>query len=462
MKLRPYAEYAPSGTYWIGRVPKHWETRTLGSLLTRISAKKRTDLPLLSVVREKGVILRSSMTADENHNYFPDDLSNYQVAPRGALVINKMKAWQGSMGISLHEGVVSPAYFVFRCNFGNREYLERQLRCKLWVGLFAQASDGVRIGQWDLSIDRMRRIPVIVPPPEEQDAIVCFLNHVDARFNRLIRIKRRFIALLNEQRQAIIHRAVTRGLDPNVRCKPSGVDWLGDIPEHWEVLANRRLFRETTRPYAGGNEPQLSLSQRDGLIETDRMKERSLRTASFDNFKICVPGDLVANRFKAHLGVFFGAQVRGVVTFHYGVFRPTRLVRTKYFELLFHTGPYRSIFANASRGMTVGLQNLSNQNFYDVKTIVPPIEEQDAILNHVALETKSVDRAIDLENHEADLVKEYRIRLVADIVTGKLDIREAAANLLEELPESEDDDAEDDAGLDDVDDGVGEPALADE
>jgi type I restriction enzyme S subunit len=184
----------------------------------------------LSVAREKGAFVRSLTDEDENHNGIADDLSNYKVARAGNLVINKMKAWQGSMGIAPCDGIVSPAYFVFDFRIAHHAFGQRLLRSKPYVAHFGQASDGVRVGQWDLSIPGMRQIPVLLPPPAEQAAMVRFLDWAKGRLERAIRAKRKVIALLGEQKQAIIHRAVTRGLDPSVPLKPSGIPWLGEIP----------------------------------------------------------------------------------------------------------------------------------------------------------------------------------------------------------------------------------------
>ena len=146
-----------------------------------------------------------------------------------------------------------------------------------------------------------------------------------------------------------------------------------------------------------------------------------------------MPGDLVLNRFKAHLGVFFASTLRGIVSFHYGVFAPRRELYSKYFELLFHTYPYRTIYAGRSNGMTVGLQNLSNQNFYSVRCLVPPVQEQLEIVAHIERETEALNTAISRFEREIELLREYRTRLVADVVTGKLDVREAAAKLPDEV-----------------------------
>ena len=426
---KPYPEYKDSGSRWLGAVPKHWAVHNLRTLIKKRAERDRPDLPLLTVAREKGVFVRSLTDENENHNVIPEDLSNYKVARAGNLVINKMKAWQGSMGIAPCDGIVSPAYFVFDFRINNHAFGQALLRSKPYVAHFGQASDGVRVGQWDLSIPGMRQIPVLVPDDAEQSAIVRFLDYENARIEKVIRAKKKLIILLNEQKQAIIHRTVTRGLDPNVKLKSSGIPWLGDIPEHWDTPLNQCIFRENIRPHNGLPELQLSLSQRYGLIDTSKMQERSLQTSNFNNWKVTLPGDLVLNRFKAHLGVFFCATLRGIVSFHYGVFAPRVKLNTKYFELLFHTAPYRAIYAGRSNGMTVGLQNLSNQNFYNVRAIVPPFMEQVEIVAFLEIATADLNKSIAYTEREISLLREYRTRLEADVVTGKLDVRKAATKL---------------------------------
>src|SRR5436309_3152107 len=145
--LNPYPKYKESGSPWLGRIPAHWEVRSLRTFITKRNERERPDLPLLSVARERGVFVRSLTEDDENYNVIPEDLSNYKVARAGDLVINKMKAWQGSMGIAPCDGIVSPAYFVFDFAIGNRAFGQALLRSKPYVAHFGQASDGVRVGQ---------------------------------------------------------------------------------------------------------------------------------------------------------------------------------------------------------------------------------------------------------------------------------------------------------------------------
>lgn len=428
--LKPYAEYKESGQAWLGQLPASWNLRRAKFLFREVDERSKTGKEeLLSVSHKTGVTPRSQKNVTM---FMAASNVGHKICRPQDLVINTLWAWMAALGVSRHTGIVSPAYGVYR-PINTEAFLPRfadqLLRTPFYADEYQRRSTGVNSSRLRLYPEAFFRIPVVLPPPDEQAAIVRFLDHANRKIDGFIRAKRKLIGLLNEQKQAIIHRAVTRGLNPDVPLKPSGIPWLGEIPAHWETPLNRQLFRENIRPHNGKTERQLSLSQRDGLIATDDMKERSLQTSSFDNWKVTIPGDLVLNRFKAHLGVFFGAILRGIVSFHYGVFEPQRTLCTKYFELLYHTAPYRVIYAGRSNGMTVGLQNLSNQNFYGVRSIVPPFNEQNEIVSYCATATDDINTAISRTEREIALMQEYRTRLTADIVTGKLDVREAAAKL---------------------------------
>lgn len=182
--LGPYPAYKDSGVPWLGKLPEHWSIWKLGHVLSRVTERGRPDLPLLSVVREKGVIRRDTSDKDDNHNFIPDDLSNYKVVRAGQFAMNKMKAWQGSYGVSHGEGIVSPAYFVFDVRGVRGDFFHTAVRAKAYVPQFGQASDGVRIGQWDLAEARMKEIPFAIPSTHEQASIVRFLDHADRKIRR--------------------------------------------------------------------------------------------------------------------------------------------------------------------------------------------------------------------------------------------------------------------------------------
>lgn len=199
----------PSGIDWLGDIPAHWEMIKLRQLLHPVSEKNHPELPLLSVVREQGVIIRDVDDMEANHNFIPDDLSGYKVVRKGQFAMNKMKAWQGSYGISNYTGIVSPAYYVFDVNFDNLEYFHYAIRSKVYVNFFAQASDGIRVGQWDLSIPKMKEIPFIVPPEDEQEAIIKYIPQISAQFDEEIERLQRKIELLLEQKNKLISEIVT-------------------------------------------------------------------------------------------------------------------------------------------------------------------------------------------------------------------------------------------------------------
>jgi len=317
----PYDRLKPFPSRWVHRVPEHWDIRKLRTLIEPRNERNRPDLPLLSVAREKGVFVRTAK--DANHNVIPTELRNYKVARTGNLVINKMKAWQGSLGIAPCDGIVSPAYYVYDFRVAHLAFGQALLRSRPYVSHFCQASDGVRVGQWDLSVEGMREIPVALPPPEEQGAIVRYVTDVNRRVDAWIRGKRRLIALLEEQKQAIIHRAVTLGVDPGVAVRPSGVDGLGDVPVHWPILRARFLFRAVTRRDRMPGDPKLSVTQKHGVIPTSEMAENSTQARSYASFQVCHADDLILNKYKAHLGVFWRAPTRGLITPNYTVFSPS-------------------------------------------------------------------------------------------------------------------------------------------
>jgi type I restriction enzyme S subunit len=434
--LKPYPAYKPAAVPWLQQVPEHWEVLPNRALFAEVNEAGRPEDEMLSVTIGRGVLKQAEhLATTTKKDSSRKDKSTYKRVGEGDIVYNKMRAWQGAFGMSRYSGIVSPAYVVQRPRpKAVSEFYHYLMRTPLFAKEAERNSYGLASDIWNLRPEHFKGILNVCPPVDEQHLIVRYLHALDAKVKRYIRTKRKLIAALQEQKQAIIQRAVTRGLDPNVKLKPSGVEWLGEVPEHWELVRNSMLYHETTDRRFKGDETRLSLSQRDGLVATEVMKERTLLAVSTHNFKICEPHDLIVNRFKAHLGVFFASWTRGVVTFHYGVFRPVRAMRTKYFEHLYHTIPYRAVYGGVSNGMVIGLQNLSNMGFYGVRSIVPPIVEQDAILQHIERESMAFDNAIGHLQKDIATMLEYHKRLIADVVTGAVDVREAAKAMKEETP----------------------------
>ena len=420
--MQRYESYKPSGVKWLGDVPAHWEVRPGFTCFKENKDRNKglVESTVLSLSYGRIVI----KPEEKLTGLVPESFESYQLIKPGDIVIRTtdLQNDQTSLrvGYAKVKGMITSAYLGLRCHPEiNPEYVFRLLESYDALKVFYGMGSGLRqnIDFWDF-----KRLPVPLPPRDEQDSIVAFLEQKTAEIDAAIAKKERLIELLCEQKELLVSQAVLAGLNSGASTKPCEIDGIGEIPSHWGVVANRHLFREKSKKYKGEDLPPLSLSQKDGLVPTNEMKERSLKTSSYEHFRICRAGDLVLNRFKAHLGVFFAAKQDGVVTFHYGIYTPERGVSSKYFELLFHTNAFRAIYAGASNGMTVGLQNLSNQNFYDVKSICPPLDEQVEIVNHVIdLEVRYAALVLSIDRELASLI-ELKKLAVANAVTGQIKV----------------------------------------
>ena len=281
--------------------------------------------------------------------------------------------------------------------------------------------------------------------------------------------KRKLIGLLEEEKQAIVNRAVTRGLDPNVRLKPSGVEWLGDVPEHWERRRLKTVLRPINIRSTTGSETLLSLRRDHGVVVYAEHFKRPSQSRSLVGFKLVKAGQLVVNRLQANNGLIFNSTVSGLVSPDYSVFEESSQIDMKFLSDLLRTSPYRAYFRQNATGLgtgTAGFLRLYDDALLETPVYLPPPREQIAIVEYMDKAIGHKDTAIVRAKRQIELVGEYRTRLFADVVTGKLDVREAAARLPDETdyrgpvveeggPMSDDLDEE-------IYDAKGEPAVAEE
>lgn len=423
MLVRKYDRYKPSGVEWLGEVPEHWLLTKLGNILSSVSIKNKPDFPLLSITREKGVILRDLDNEEENHNYIPDDLTNYKLLEKGHFGMNKMKAWQGSYGISPQTGIVSPAYYVFKLSQHiKEEYFHVAIRNKLYISFFGSASDGVRVGQWDLSKSRMREIPFLIPSPEEQTAIANFLDEKTAKIDQAIAIKQKQIELLKERRQILIHKAVTRGLNPNVKLKDSGNDVVGKIPEHWQI----NKLRNSLKPVSIKNHPHLpllSITRELGVIERnidDPDENHNFIPEDLSGYKLIKAGQFGMNKMKAWQGSYGISQFTGIVSPAYFVFDLISDIIPSFFHLAIRSKFYVPFFVQASDGVRIGQWDLSKERMKEIPVIIPPADEQIQIVDFIERATDKILIAISLKEQEIKKLKEYKATLINSAVTGKI------------------------------------------
>lgn len=422
-----YEEYKDSEYGWVGSIPSCWEITNLGKCLSPVSKKNFPELPLLSITRERGVIERNIEDLDSNHNFIPDDLSGYKLLKRGQFGMNKMKAWQGSYGVSNYTGIVSPAYFIFDF-IKNIEpvFFNWAIRSNLYISYFASASDGVRIGQWDLSKERMKAIPFVLPSKKEQTLIAQFLDQKIAQIDQAIAIKEQQIELLKERKQIIIQQAVTQGLDPNVPMKDSGVEWIGQIPEHWEVVPGFTIFKENKSLNKGMVESTvLSLSYGRIIIKPEE-KLTGLVPESFETYQLVEPGDIIIRctdlqNDKNSLRTAI-AKDKGIITSAYLNLKMKIHASQDYFQLLLYVMDVTKEIYRYGSGLR---QNLSYLDFKHLKVLIPPIKEQEKIVEFLDDVDKKNSEAVLLLGNQIQALKEYKTTLINSAVTGKIKITQA-------------------------------------
>lgn len=432
--FQKYTAYKDSGIPWLGNIPEHWEASRLGTILNPISSKNHPNKPLLSITREQGVIIRDIENETENHNYIPDDLTGYKLLKKGQFGMNKMKAWQGSYGVSEHTGIVSPAYFIFEfIEKIEPRYFHLAIRSKLFVAFFGQASDGVRIGQWDLSKERMKQIPFLLPPLPEQTAIANFLDDKTAKIDKAVSIKEQQIALLKERKQILIHELVTGKLvwNPDTKTwtkptevKDSGVEWIGEIPAHWEVKKIKYLFNLIQT----GTTPTTSnINYFDGDVDWYNPKdlneelliasERKVSDLAVQKGEIKIfPGDSI---LVVGIGATSGKTsfLRNKGTFNQQItgFYSNINHNKFYFYLLKNLA---SVMLNTANYTTLPI--LNNEFFKRFVLVQPSFSEQQQIASHIKSTSQKIDQTISLKEREIEKLKEYKTSLINSVVTGKV------------------------------------------
>ena len=443
-----------SGVPWLGAVPEHWEVRRLKYLLRERDTRSVGGAEqLLRVSQYTGVTQRKRTDGLDEPDTRAESLVGYKCVEPDELVVNIMLAWNGSMGVSRFSGIASPAYCVYQFGASAEPwYFHHLLRSPVYKARIKAVSTGVVESRLRLYTDDLFRLEALIPSLREQAAIVRFLDHADRRIRRYIRAKQKLIKLLEEQKQAIIHRAVTRGLDPNVRLKPSGVEWLGEVPKHWKVWQIGHFSRVgngstpsrgNSAYWSGGHYPWLnssyanqeSITKADQFVTETALRECHLPIVPPASVLVAITGQ-GKTRGKAAV-LRFDATINQHIAF---ITPREKIASADYVRLALH-GAYAQLRAiSDDSGSTKGALTCADIKHF--RLALPSLSEQAAILASVELETRTCSAAVDRAQSEIALLHEYRTRLVADVVTGKLDVREAAANLPDE---SGDQDAPDDS-----------------
>ena len=280
--------------------------------------------------------------------------------------------------------------------------------------------------QLNLNTDTIGNIQIPLPPLEEQKTIARFLDRKLEQIGHFISNKQRLIELLKEQKTAIVNRAVTKGLNPDAPMKPSGIEWLEDIPAHWEAKRAKYYFYEVDERSETGTEELLSVSHITGVTPRSEKNITMFQAESYEGYKTCQVGDLVSNIMWAWMGALGVSNYSGIVSSSYGVYRQKNLDNfvSTYLNYLVRTNSYISEFICRSKGIRSSRLRMYTDDFFDIPIIKPPKEEQEKILSYIHTESAKVDEAIAKTEKEIELIQEYRTTLISDAVTGKIDVIE--------------------------------------
>ena len=439
--LKPYAEYKESGLPWLGEVPSHWTVLPAfgafkPNMARNIGMKEKTVLSL-SYGR---IVIKP---ADKLHGLVPESFETYQIVDPGDIVLRTTDLQNDHtslrVGMVRDRGIITSAYLALRCLSGvSPDYGFQFLN--VWDSIKAIYGYGSGLRQ-NLDFSHFKRMPIPIPPPAEQAAIVRFLDWANGRLERAIRAKRKVIALLNEQKQAIIHRAVTRGLDPSVPLRPSGIPWLREIPEHWEVVRMKNVcriqggFAFKTEWFKAEGIPVIRMSnlRRGDLDISEAVRvgaEHCLSDYQLSEGDILygLSGSIGSTGSLGNFAVVRQSDLPAQLNQRVARFRPNKLtVACDFLVLLLQT----SVFYEQVLSDTTGTAqfNVSTNDVGRVALAVPCLTEQVRIVSSVAEAISPLNITTSRLEREINLLREYRTRLVAGVVTGKLDVSEAATRL---------------------------------
>lgn len=436
MMYQKYDAYKDSGLHWLGVIPDNWKIIKNKFLFNEINLRSfKSEHELLSVSQYTGVTKKSERIEVNEFLKNSNSLDGYKVVSKGDLVSNIMLAWNGSLGVSSYDGIVSPAYAVYRLvNNCCKEYFHYLLRTDLYKAEYKRQSTGVIESRLRLYTENFYAISSILPPLKDQQIISNFLKLKEMQIDQAIAIKEQQIALLNERKQIVIQQAVTKGLDPNVKMKDSGVEWIGQIPEHWQ-LSKLRYLGVTQNGISAGSEyfgsgypfvsygdvyknRQLPLSV-DGLAKSSIADQKNYSVLEGDVFFTRTSETVDEIGFASicyqtiEKATFAGFLIR---------FRPTNAnyITKEFSKYYFNAQMMRTYFVKEMN--LVIRASLSQELLKNLIVLLPSIDEQKAIASHLDRQMDAINELIGLQVSAIQKLKEYKTTLINDAVTGKIKV----------------------------------------
>ena len=410
--LKPYSTYKPSGVAWLGEIPASWDIRRLSFLFTRSNAGEVIDKGHWGEGDELlFTCAREPLSSD--YSYFP--MEKRTTGRDLLLTRNGTPYVHTPPANAIYSNVVQR--ITLKSGF-DRGYLSYAL------GAACQGLKGYGVSIESLNFDMWKSLSVAFPTEQEQHRIATFLDHKTAEIDEAISKKQRLIDLLKEQKAILIDQAVTKGLNPNVPMRDSGVEWIGEVPAHWEVRRAKYIFREVDERSKTGAEELLSVSHMTGVTPRSEKIVYMFMAEDYAGSKLCRKGDLVINIMWAWMGALGVSDRAGIVSPSYGIFRQQEkeVFNTWYLEHLLRSVEYVAEYNRRSTGLRSSRLRLYADMFLAMKLSIPSKEEQDHIESITTKRTNEIDKTVDAVEREINALNELKSIMISQAVTGKIKV----------------------------------------
>lgn len=431
--MERYSEYKDSGVQWLGEIPSHWEVCSVRSYAKEYTEKNKNEKTreLLALSYALGVTLYRDKIY--NMDRVKENYEEYKIVYENALVLSPNDIIKGSVYVSNYYGCISPMYLTFKSRFEDPTYLlylSYLLRTKqagrtffsIAKGLIGSILDNGKYVTRRMSVSRTNLInfKVVMPPIGEQRMIVSFLDNMSAKIDTFIAEKEKELQLLEELKQSEIANAVTKGLNPNVAMKETANPYLSKVPKAWKAIKMKYLFNERSEKNHP-DEPMLSATQTEGVILQSKYKGRVVVVnTGFEGLKLVKIGDFVIHLRSFQGGIEY-AYDQGIISSAYTILCPKDSTNSDYFKYLFKSSAFIDLLKTCVTGIREG-QNINYTKLKQYPIPVPPIEEQQAIVEYIDSKTKNINSLISEIQSEVEYLKEYKQRLISDAVTGQFKI----------------------------------------
>ena len=420
-----YESYKDTNISWIQDIPSTWHLERAKWLFNKMERPVQPEDDVVTAFRDGEVTLRKNRREDGFTNALQEH--GYQGIRKGDLVIHAMDAFAGAIGVSDSDGKSTPVYSVCTPRnefYVNNHYYAYLLRYMALSGFIQSLAKGIRERSTDFRFNDFANLCLPIPSKEEQKRIVEFLDRTTTEIDRAISQKQRLIELLQEQKAILINQAVTKGLNPNAPMRDSGIEWMGEVPRHWEVRRAKYLFREIDERSQTGEEELLSVSHMTGVTPRSEKNVYMFMAEDYTGSKLCSKDDLIFNIMWAWMGALGVSDRTGIVSPSYGVFRQIkpRTFNSWYLEHLLRSIEYVAQYNRISTGLHSSRLRLYAHMFLDMEIVIPSKEEQDKIEAVTRERTGDIDKAIDAVEREIVTLEELRSVLISQAVTGKIKV----------------------------------------